>query len=63
MKVIDLSYLDEIREICDSANDEPIIEAYKYYKPREQHLGKKEQVYLKMLETEIKERNIKINWG
>ena len=58
--IIDLSYLDEIRDICDSADDKPVIEAYKYYKPREKQLGKKEQIYLKMLEKEIKERNIKI---
>lgn len=60
MKVIDLSWLNDIRDICDSLDNEPIIKAYKYYKPREYHLGKKEKVYLDMLEKEVKERNLKI---
>lgn len=63
MKVIDLSWLDECRDVCDSANNEPIIKAYKYYKPREYHLNNKEKVYLQMLEKEVRERNLQINWN
>lgn len=62
MRIIDLSYLNEIRDITDSADDNKVIEAYKYYKAREKHLGKKEQYYLQCLEKEIKERNLKVNW-
>lgn len=62
-RIIDLSWLNEIRDICDKADNKPVIEAYKYYKPRENHLGKKEKIYLEMLEKEIKERNIQINWN
>lgn len=62
-RIIDLSWLNEIRDICDKKDNKPVIEAYKYYKPREYHLGKKEKVYLEMLEKEIKERNIIINWN
>ncbi len=63
MRVIDLSYLDEFRDVCDSADDKPIIEAYKYYKPRENHLGKKEMIYLQMLEKEVRERKLQIDWN
>lgn len=58
MKVIDLSYLNEIREITDSADDNKVKEAYEYYKIREKKLGEKEKYYLKCLEKEIKERKI-----
>lgn len=58
MRVIDLSWLDEIRDICDSADDNKVINAYKYYKPREKTLGQKEKYYLQMLEKELKEREI-----
>ena len=61
MRVIDLSYLDEFRDVCDSADDKPIIEAYKYYKPREANLGSKEKVYLQMLEKEVRERNLQVS--
>lgn len=63
MRIIDLSYLNEIRDVCDKADSKPIIEAYKYYKPKEYHLGKKEKIYLQMLEKEIKERNLQIDWN
>ena len=62
-KIIDLSFLNEMRDVCDSADDKPIVEAYKYYKPREFHLGEKETIYLKMLEKEVRERNLQINWN
>ena len=58
MIVIDLSYLDEIREVTDSADDELVRKTYEYYKTRELHLGKKEKYFLQCLEKEIKERNI-----
>ena len=61
MKVIDLTWLDECRDVCDSADDKPIIEAYRYYKPRESNLSKRETVYLQMLEKEIRERNLQID--
>lgn len=60
MSVVDLTWLDEYRDVCDSADDKPIIEAYKYYKPREHCLGNKEKVYLQMLEKEVKERKLQI---
>lgn len=62
MVVIDLSFLDEIRDIVDSADDNKVIKAYEYYKEREKQLGKKEQYYLQCLEKEMKERNLKPSW-
>lgn len=59
--VIDLGYLKEIRDITDSADDNKVIDAYKYYKTKEKELrklDKKETYFLKCLEKEIKERNI-----
>jgi hypothetical protein len=61
-KIIDLSFLDEIRDVTDSADDNKVIEAYEYYKTRERHLGKKEQYYLQCLEKEMRERNLKATW-
>lgn len=55
---IDLSFLDEIREVTDSADDELVKTTYEYYKTRERKLGQKEKYYLQCLEKEIAERKI-----
>lgn len=60
MVVIDLSYLDEIRDICDSADDNKVINAYKNYKAREKELDKKGKYFLMCLEKELEERGIEI---
>ena len=57
-KIIDLSFLDEIRDIIDSADDNKVKEAYKYYKVREKYLGNKEQYYLQCLTKEMKDRGL-----